>query len=238
MFDPSKFTVEKARPIPVILLLDGSGSMFGEKITDLNNAVATMINTFKGENAREVEIQVAVIIFGGGGAQLALPLTPAKDISSPHLEANGNTPMGAALSMAKEMIEDKTIIPSKGYRPTVVLISDGEPNDSWEQPMNAFITTGRTAKCDRMAMAIGTTQEDPVLNKFLQGTENKVFLAKDAAGIHTFFKMVTMSVSVRSRSADPNKLLPFHPTAATAALGNAHTVQNSVLKAIDDMVDF
>ena len=234
MFDPSKFTVEKARPIPVILLLDGSGSMFGEKITELNNAVATMINTFKGENAREVEIQVAVITFGGG-AQLALPLTPAKDISSPHLEANGNTPMGAALSMAKELIEDKTIIPSKGYRPTVVLISDGAPNDSWEQPMNAFITSGRTAKCDRMAMAIGTTQEDPVLNKFLQGTENKVFLAKDAADIHTFFKMVTMSVSVRSRSADPNKLLPFHSTAASR---NANTVQNSVLKAIDDMVDF
>lgn len=234
MFDPSKFTVEKARPIPVILLLDGSGSMFGEKITELNNAVAAMINTFKGENAREVEIQVAVITFGGG-AQLALPLTPAKDISSPHLEANGNTPMGAALSMAKEMIEDKTIIPSKGYRPTVVLISDGAPNDSWEQPMNAFITSGRTAKCDRMAMAIGTTQEDPVLNKFLQGTENKVFLAKDAADIHTFFKMVTMSVSVRSRSADPNKLLPFHSTAASR---NANTVQNSVLKAIDDMVDF
>ena len=234
MFDPSKFTVEKARPIPVILLLDGSGSMFGEKITELNNAVATMINTFKGENAREVEIQVAVTTFDGG-AQLALPLTPAKDISSPHLEANGNTPMGAALSMAKELIEDKTIIPSKGYRPTVVLISDGAPNDSWEQPMNAFITSGRTAKCDRMAMAIGTTQEDPVLNKFLQGTENKVFLAKDAADIHTFFKMVTMSVSVRSRSADPNKLLPFHSTAASR---NANTVQNSVLKAIDDMVDF
>lgn len=235
MFDPSKFTVEKARPIPVILLLDGSGSMSGEKIAELNSAVATMIDTFKGENGREVEIQVAVITFGGGGAQLVLPLTPAKDISNPYLAANGNTPMGAALSMAKEMIEDKTIIPSKGYRPTVVLISDGEPNDSWEQPMNAFITSGRSSKCDRMAMAIGTSQEDPVLNKFLQGTENKVFLANDAAGIHTFFKIVTMSVSVRSRSADPNKLLPFHSTAASR---NTAVAQNSVLKAIDDMVDF
>ena len=62
-----------------------------------------------------------------------------------------------------------------------------------------------------------------------------MFLAKDAADIHTFFKMVTMSVSVRSRSADPNKLLPFH---AAAASGNGAAAQNSVLKAIDDMVDF
>lgn len=235
MFDPSKFTVEKARPIPVILLLDGSGSMAGEKITELNSAVTTMIDTFKAENAREVEIQVAVITFGAGGAQLALPLTPAKEIRGPHLQANGNTPMGAALSMAKAMIEDKGIIPSKGYRPTVVLISDGEPNDAWESPMNDFITSGRSSKCDRMAMAIGTTQEDPVLNMFLKGTENKVFLAKDAAAIHTFFKMVTMSVSVRSRSADPNKLLPFNGASVS---GNGNTAQNSVLKAIDDMVDF
>ncbi|MEL3908220.1 MAG: VWA domain-containing protein [Treponemataceae bacterium] len=210
MFDPSKFTVEKARPIPVILLLDGSSSMSGEKIETLNSAVNTMIESFKDETTREVEIQVAIITFGPNGVNLALPLTPAKKISSMDLEAYGNTPMGGALSMAKAMIEDKKIIPSKGYRPTVVLISDGMPNDSWERPMNDFISSGRSSKCDRMAMAIGTSKDDPVLNKFLAGTENQVFLASDAADIHKFFQMVTMSVSVRSRSANPNQLVPLN----------------------------
>ena len=116
--------------------------------------------------------------------------------------------MGTALLMAKDLIEDKEIIPSKGYRPAVVLVSDGAPNDDWQQPMENFISNGRSSKCERFAMAIGTTQEDPVLNKFLSGTENKVFLASDASKIRDFFKFVTMSVSVRSRSQNPNAILP------------------------------
>jgi uncharacterized protein YegL len=44
------------------------------------------------------------------------------------------TPMGAALTMASNIINDKEKVTSKGYRPVVVLVSDGYPNDSWEQP--------------------------------------------------------------------------------------------------------
>lgn len=216
MFDPSKFTVTKSRPIPVILLLDGSGSMNGEKIATLNKAVNEMIDSFKGESQKEVEIQVAVITFGGD-VKLSLPLTPAVDISNPELQANGGTPMGAALAMAKAMIEDKETIPSKGYRPTVVLVSDGLPNDSWQGPMQEFIASGRSSKCDRMAMAIGNDGGEEVLKMFLKGTENQLFHAGDASSIPQFFRQVTMSVSMRSKSADPNKLLPF--TSETAGTG-------------------
>lgn len=217
-FDPSKYTVAKAKPLPVILLLDRSGSMSGEKISTLNSAVNDMIQSFKTAGQGEVEINLGIISFGDGGASYDLQLQPVAGISNMSLQANGGTPMGMALRMAKDLIEDKEIIPSKGYRPAVVLVSDGEPNDDWEQPMNNFIGGGRSSKCERFAMAIGTSQEDPVLNKFLSGTENKVFLASDASKIRDFFKFVTMSVSVRSRSQNPNALLPAanNPTSMTA----------------------
>ncbi len=217
-FDPSKYTVAKAKPLPVILLLDRSGSMSGEKISTLNSAVNDMIQSFKTAGQGEVEINLGIISFGDGGANYDLQLQPVAGISNMSLQANGGTPMGMALRMAKDLIEDKEIIPSKGYRPAVVLVSDGEPNDDWEQPMNNFIGGGRSSKCERFAMAIGTSQEDPVLNKFLSGTENKVFLASDASKIRDFFKFVTMSVSVRSRSQNPNALLPAanNPTSMTA----------------------
>lgn len=207
-FDPSKYTVAKARPLPVVLLLDTSGSMGGEKISTLNSAVNEMIQSFKTAGQGEVEINLGVISFGDGGASYDLPLQPVASINGISLQANGGTPMGTALLMAKDLIEDKEIIPSKGYRPAVVLVSDGAPNDDWQQPMENFISNGRSSKCERFAMAIGTTQEDPVLNKFLSGTENKVFLASDASKIRDFFKFVTMSVSVRSRSQNPNAILP------------------------------
>lgn len=207
-FDPSKYTVAKAKPLPVVLLLDRSGSMGGEKISTLNSAVNEMIQSFKTAGQGEVEINLGVISFGDGGASYDLPLQPVASINGISLQANGGTPMGMALLMAKDLIEDKEIIPSKGYRPAVVLVSDGAPNDDWQQPMENFISNGRSSKCERFAMAIGTTQEDPVLNKFLSGTENKVFLASDASKIRDFFKFVTMSVSVRSRSQNPNAILP------------------------------
>lgn len=208
-FDPSNYAVAKARPLPVILMLDRSSSMEGEKIMTLNKAVNEMIESFKTAGQGEVEIDVAVISFGEGGATYDIPLQSVKDIEKVFgLNAAGMTPMGAALRMAKDMIEDKSVIPSKGYRPAVVLVSDGAPNDDWRGPMSDFVGNGRSSKCERFAMAIGTTEADAVLNQFLSGTENKVFRADQAAQIRDFFKFVTMSVSVRSQSQNPNALLP------------------------------
>jgi uncharacterized protein YegL len=207
-FDPTKYTMASSRPLPVILLLDRSGSMYGEKIATLNAATNEMIESFKTAGKGEVDIHLAVISFGEGGASYDLPLQSVKTINEIALKADGMTPMGMALRMAKDLIEDKDTIPSKGYRPAVVLVSDGAPNDEWEQPMQDFIGGGRSSKCERFAMAIGTSADDPVLNQFLSGTGNKVFLANQADQIRDFFKFVTMSVSVRSRSQNPNKLLP------------------------------
>ena len=63
-FDPSKFTAPKAKPLPVILLLDVSGSMSGEKIRNLNDAVRDMLNVFGDTENGETEIWVAIITFG------------------------------------------------------------------------------------------------------------------------------------------------------------------------------
>lgn len=207
-FDPSKYTIAKAKPLPVILMLDGSGSMGGDKILALNAAVNEMISSFKDEAQKEVEIQVGVITFGDGGAQYVLPLQNCSQITNIRLNASGGTPMGMALKMAKDLLEDKEIIPSRGYRPTVVLVSDGQPTDSWEEAMRDFITNGRSSKCDRLAMEIQAGESgEIVLKQFLEGTENQLFHADDASKIKDFFRFVTMSVSIRSKSADPNKLL-------------------------------
>lgn len=214
-FDPSKYTVAKAKPLPVVLLLDTSSSMNagGEqsKIVELDSAVRDMIKDFAHEEQLETEIHVSVITFGYNGVQLALPYTNASKVEMKKLEAQGNTPMGMALRMAKDMIEDKETTPSRAYRPLVILCSDGAPNDDWEEPMNAFIKEGRSAKCDRMAMAIGSDANEAVLKRFIEGTENPLFYAKDASSMHKFFKFVTMSVATRSHSQNPNVIMKIEP---------------------------
>ena len=220
--DLSKYTVTAARPLTVILLLDGSGSMYGEKIASLNSAVNEMIESFKSLSAKEVDINLGIITFGAT-VDNPIQLQSVKNIEQIRLEANGGTPMGTALRMAKDMLEDKDIIPSKGYRPAVVLVSDGEPNDSWQGPMQDFIKEGRSAKCDRFAIAIdgnGEQADRNVLNMFLEGTENHLYEASDASKIKDCFRQVTMSVSVRSKSKDPNKLIALPSAAAEMAKNN------------------
>lgn len=214
-FDPSKYTVTKAKPLPVVLLLDTSSSMNagGEqsKIAELDSAVREMIKDFAHEEQLETEIQVSVITFGYDGVQLALPYTNASKVQMKPLEAAGNTPMGTALRMAKDMIDDKETTPSRAYRPLVILCSDGAPNDDWEGPMDSFIKDGRSSKCDRMAMAIGSDANETVLKRFIEGTENPLFYAKDASSMHKFFKFVTMSVATRSHSQNPNVIMKIEP---------------------------
>lgn len=202
-FDPARFTVPDAKPLPVILLLDVSGSMRGAKIQNLNAAVKDMFETFRDTENGEIEIHVAIITFGAE-VKLHQALASACAIKWHDLTAFGGTPLGTAFKMAKAMIEDKDVVPSRAYRPTVVLVSDGQPNDSWEEPLQAFINDGRSAKCDRMAMAIGADADEVVLGKFIEGTKTSLFYAENAKQLHDFFKFVTMSVTIRTKSQTPN----------------------------------
>lgn len=219
-FDPSKFTAAKAKPLPVILLLDVSGSMGGEKIRNLNDAVRDMLEVFRDTENSETEIWVAIITFGDQ-VKLHQKLVSAGQIQWQDLSAGGSTPLGVALQMAKAMIEDKDIVPSRAYRPTVVLVSDGQPTDDWENPLKGFISDGRSGKCDRMAMAIGAQADETVLGKFIEGTPNGLFYSENAKQMRDFFKFVTMSVTIRTKSQTPNvipeaKVIGVKPTTIEA----------------------
>jgi uncharacterized protein YegL len=209
-FDASKFIVPTAKPLPIVLLLDTSGSMFGSKINNLNQAVRDMLANFAQEEKMETEIHVSIITFGEQvNLHLSVPFTKASEVNWIDLDANGMTPMGTALQMAKAMIEDKNVTPGRAYRPTVVLVSDGQPNDDWEKPLDDFIHDGRSSKCDRMALAIGADADRSVLTRFVEGTGNPLFEANQAPKIHEFFKRVTMSVTMRTKSKNPNDSVPL-----------------------------
>lgn len=209
MEELNQFTYQTPKTLPVILLLDTSGSMQENgKIGVLNSAVNEMLTSFKNLDATNASISVSIITFGGA-AQIYQPLKPAAEITNINMLANGMTPMGAAIRLAKEMIENKEIITSRTYRPTVVLVSDGMPNDSWEQILDSFKNEGRSSKCYRMAMGIGVsegTSAHEVLKRFIS-QEEKVYSANDAQNIRKFFKYVTMSVTSRTRSQNPNIII-------------------------------
>ena len=206
-----EFTVASARPLPVVLLADVSGSMAADgKITALNTAVTEMQAAFAEEDDAQAEIHMAVVTFGGTAA-LHLPLTPASQVQWVPMQASGMTPMGAAIDIVTNLIEDRERVPSRAYRPTVVLVSDGLPNDDWKGPLKRFHQSARAAKAQRFALGIGADANHDVLRTFLGDPEGRVFEAHEAREVRKFFRWVTMSVTSRSRSGQPNLMVNVEP---------------------------
>lgn len=244
VFNPAAIVSVKAKPLPVIMLLDASYSMnevvetenirrTGQtvvndgqtweqveggtsKIQILNEAVRQMIDALSAEEKMETEFLVSVITFGDR-AEGHLAPTAASSVNWTDITANGSTAMGDAFLKVKTLIDDKELIPSRAYRPTVLLVSDGEPTDDWKGPLEALITDGRSSKCFFMAMGIGEKPGTKVLERFISRTpelaevngnkvKNTVFHATDAKNIHEFFRKVTISVTTRSKSQNPNNI--------------------------------
>lgn len=205
------FKYQEPRSIPVVLLLDTSGSMYTDDNIDImNTAVGDMLRDFKQHNDTNTEIHVAIYTFGPT-AEIFLPLSSASvaydKFCETSLTADGGTPLGAVLTLAKnELLEDRTKITSRSYRPTVILVSDGMPNDGWESALETFCHEGRSSKCYKMALAIGASKDDPSYQMLLRfaGDEKLVFSTKESMEIRAFFKMVTQSTVSRTVSANPN----------------------------------
>ena len=216
MFDPNKFKVSAPvmRSLPVVLLLDVSGSMNGRcsdgktKIESLYDATVQMIDSFIDQEIKETVIDLAIITFGES-LDLHTEYTPVSSLknSIQKFEARGGTPLGHALAMAKAMIEDPETTSKKSYRPVVVLVSDGQPTDEWRPSMNDFLTTGRTQKCQRYSVAIGDeASTTEALRNFAQDAES-LFIASDAADLADTFKKVSTSAvenERKSRVASPS----------------------------------
>ena len=215
MAELKDFVIQSARPLPVIILADVSGSMKENgKIDALNEAVTNMITAFAEEETSRAEIQVAVVAFGGGEARVHRPLGAAASGTWTPLTAKGSTPLGAALQLAKSLLEDREQIPGRAYRPTLILISDGQPTGTngkpttdWRSPLEQLLKSERASKAERFALAIGDDADHEVLNAFLADSARQVFGAAQARHIKQFFRWVTMSVTARSRSINPNTVV-------------------------------
>ena len=225
-FNPAAYKAPVAKKLPVVLLLDVSQSMGGEKINTLYDCVVDMVESFVNQKMKETIIDIAIITFG---AEVKLhspcnenhPYVPVSDLQDQGISrfyADGMTPMGTALKMAKDMIEDKNYTPSNIYRPAVLLLSDGHPNDSWRAPLDDFIKSGRSAKCQRFAIPIGNDADRRVLREFT-GDDNNIFFAENAADIADAFQKFTMSVSMRAASQNPNTI----PIVSNAQFDNNST---------------
>ena len=119
---------------PCVLLLDISGSMQGTPISELNAGLQTYREELCADSLAAKRVEVAVVTFGGQ-VQVAVDFQTASSFAPPVLHASGDTPMGAAIVQAIDLVtQRKQTYRTNGiafYRPWIFLITDGGPTDAW-----------------------------------------------------------------------------------------------------------
>ncbi len=119
---------------PCVLLLDVSGSMDGAAINQLNFGLLTFRDSIRKNELASMRVEVAVLTFGKT-VELRQDFITVDQFNPPLLTSGGGTPMGAAINMALDKLEERKQIYKKAgisyFRPWVFLITDGEPTDEW-----------------------------------------------------------------------------------------------------------
>lgn len=132
---------------PCVLLLDVSGSMNGRPLDELNAGLTVFKDELAADALAMKRVEVGIVTFGP--VKVETPFTSASTFYPPNLQSQGDTPMGAAIMQALNMVEDrKRDYRANGisyYRPWVFLITDGGPTDSW-QAAAAAIREGEASK--------------------------------------------------------------------------------------------
>ncbi|MCQ2294822.1 MAG: VWA domain-containing protein [Bacteroidales bacterium] len=188
------------RRLPVYLLLDTSGSMFGEPIQAVNNGVDVLVSTLRSDPYALETAYLSIITFNSS-AQQVTPLTELSAFQKPTIDASGCTAMGEALSLLAQKVDTevtKTTAEVKGdWKPLVFIMTDGEPTDDLNRGLAEFKKRkfGMVVAC-----AAGQGANTDTLKKI---TECVVQLdTADSATIKAFFKWVSASVSTGSQKVE------------------------------------
>ncbi|MGI0483116.1 vWA domain-containing protein [Geminocystis sp. CENA526] len=152
---------------PVILLLDTSGSMYGEPINALNKGITTFKEDVIKDTQASLSVELAIITFGDT-VKLAQDFITIDEFNPPKLEASGVTPMGEAMEKALILLESrKREYKENGigyYRPWIFLITDGAPTDNWQTSAEMVREADAQKRCLFFTVAV----EGADMNKLKQ----------------------------------------------------------------------
>lgn len=178
-----------SRPLHFIWLVDCSGSMMGEKIQSLNYAIRQTIPDMKEAAADNpnAQLYVRALTFSEGASWHIATPTPVESFEWIDVEAQGLTDMGEAFELACEQLMMPPM-PERALPPVLVLLSDGQPTDSYHESLQKLLALPWGKKAVKIAIAIGQDADEQVLSEFVNNPEMPVLKANNPQALVKYIK--------------------------------------------------
>jgi uncharacterized protein YegL len=201
------------RRLPVYFLLDTSGSMRGEPIQALNNALSGMINTLRSDAQALDSLWISIITYDREVKEIA-PLTELVSFQLPEITCpqSGPTNTGAGLEFIVRQVKKDVIKGSstqKGdWKPLLFVFTDGKPSDMplYREKIIEIknLNFGAVVGC-----AAGLKADDVILKEL---TENVVHLdSADSSTLKQFFKWVSETIEQGNKSQGTGESITLPP---------------------------
>lgn len=209
-FSDAEFAENPEPRCPCVLLLDISGSMHGQPIQQLNDGLRAFKDELAGDAVASKRVEICIVTFGP--VQVLSEFQTADSFQPPALQSAGDTPMGAAILKALELVDErKQRYKSNGvsyYRPWIFMITDGGPTDEWQTAAAKIREWEGSRHCAFFAVGVQGAHFD-VLKQIAVREPLKL----DQLRFRDLFVWLSSSLSQVSRSQTHDEVKLDNPTA-------------------------
>lgn len=201
--------IQIARKTMVLFfLVDTSGSMYGEKIGSLNDAIRETVPDLKdlSQSNPDAAIKIAVMQFDTNVRWLYPQPIDSEQFRWNDLQAGGLTELGAALlelngKLSKTQFMQEAV---GSYAPVLILLSDGGPTDDFDSALEVIKKNAWFKHAIKIAIAIGNDADKNVLTQFTGNSESVIEVHNKSAlkAIIRFVSVTSSQVNSKSSSVE------------------------------------
>lgn len=190
------------KTVPFIYVIDTSGSMAGDRIAALNEALREAIEVLRDSVGLEYDITINVLSYSSGCKWMFDSMQNAESCQWVDLQAGGLTDLGDALSELDRKLNKKFLFGEKSEIcfPNIIFFTDGVPTDDWKKSLNEIKKNKWFQSSMKIAVKIGDDVDVDCLNEIV-GTSEAVVDCND---------LVVFKQLIRVREYEPDDSQIIH----------------------------